>query len=99
MISTNKNSFPNILNVFGFYSIFAWYLEILSITAYEDQVVGMGWNGGGGGLKKIGKVSDTKKKQVVKHFIANITSSTNWNNVPQHKIANISSPTEHYQRI
>lgn len=25
-----------------FYSIFAWYLEVLSITAYEDQVVGMG---------------------------------------------------------
>lgn len=56
MISTNKNSFPDILNVFGFYSIFAWYLEVLSITAYEDQVVGMG------GVNKKSEKSVTIKR-------------------------------------
>lgn len=35
------------------------------MTTFEDQVVGMG------GQQKAGKVNDTKKKQVVKHFIAN----------------------------
>lgn len=68
MISTNKNSFPDILNVFGFCLIFRGFVNYCIRGSSS-------WDGGG--QQKIGKVSDTKKKQVVKHFIANITASTN----------------------
>lgn len=42
--------------IFWMFLVFAWYLEVLSITAYEDQVVGMG------GVNKKSEKSVTLKR-------------------------------------